>query len=287
MRSKNPSNTGRRVGVVGAIAAVLLLVSAGPARADTSQASARAVSLTLFQQPVVDSGTATATNDGSGETKTGPTSPALGVLGAQSVLGAGVLAQNAVSRNDGTSAACAGVVGAGGIIQIGPAGDCAVSQASPGGVVLNLAPLTTLTADAILAQCTAASNGTTTSTVTIVNGKVTTGTPPVETTLLSLPLHADPNTGLSIPAVVTLMLNEQTSPPPAGSVATSALHLQLLGGLGTGANLTIGAVACGPNASTNEIPTFVAKGLPLSALVVGGIGATVWVHRRRDHGAVA
>jgi hypothetical protein len=266
--------------------AALLLVAAPAALADTSQASGRAATLQLVGQPLVDTGVRAASNDGSGETVTGPTSPTLGVLGGQNVLAAGVLAQAARANNDGTSAACAGAVGAGGVIQIGDSGECTAQNGAPGGVVVNLAPLTTLTADAIFASCTAASDGTTSATVSIVNGKVVTGLPGAQTTLLNLPLNAAPNTGLSIPSVVTLMLNEQPANQEPGSITTTALHLQVLGALNGGADLKIGEVTCGPNASTNEIPTFVAKGLPLSAAVVGVVG-TVWFVRRRRTSAPA
>ncbi|GEM_PF-2636945 len=263
------------------VAALFLVVNAAPAFADTSQATAKAVSLTLFNAPVVDSGLRTSSNDGSGETTSGPTAPALSVLGTQSVLSAGVLTQQTVARNDGSSAACAGVVGAGGIVSIGQDGNCAVDQATPGGVVIDLAPLTTLKADAILAQCTASSTGQPTAKVTIVNGVVTTGTPPNTTTLLNLPLNAAPNTGLSVPNVLTLTLNEQPANQTAGTVTTTALHLQLLGGVNNGADLKIGEVACGPNATTEAVPAMVAKGLPVALGSVAVLGGGVLVMRRR------
>lgn len=274
-------------GVTAAVAAaVLLVVTALPAYADTSQAAARAASLTLLNTPVVDTGTRTSSNDGSTETTSGPTSPALSVLGGQSVLSAGVLTQQTIARNDGTSAACAGVVGAGGLVSIGNDGNCAVQQATPGGVVVNLAPATTLTADAILAQCTASSTGPPTAKVTIVNGVVTTGTPPTQATLLNLPVNAAPNTGLSVPGVVTLMLNEQPASEPAGTISTTALHLQLLGGVNNGADLRIGEVTCGPNATTSPTPAIVGRGLPVALGGVAAIGGVAVVVRRRRSGAV-
>src|SRR5581483_535902 len=138
-----------------------------------------------------------------------------------------------------------------------------------------------LKADAILAQCTASSTGQPTAKVTIVNGVVTTGTPPNTTTLLNLPLNAAPNTGLSVPNVLTLTLNDQPANQTAGTVTTTALHLQLLGGVNNGADLKIGEVACGPNATTEAVPAMVAKGLPVALGSVAVLGGGVLVMRRR------
>lgn len=282
MQPKSTPRTPRRLGVLVAIAGTLLFVTAAPALADTSEASARSVHLSLFGQTVVDTGTVEAANDGTTETTTGPTSPALSLLSGQTVLQAGLLPQNAVAGTDGSSAACAGVLGAGGLIQIGDGGNCAITQGDPGGLVVDLAPLVTLSADAVTAQCTAHSDGSTSVTVTIVNGKVTTGSPPAQSTVLTLPLHADvPNTGLDVPGIATILLNEQPASQPAGSVTTTALHVHVLDAAAGGLDLSIGTITCGPNGTTGEIPAIVAKGLPLTALVVAVLGTPVVLGRRR------
>ena len=210
-----------------------------------------------------------ATNPGDGEVKSGDTSPALGLLGTQTLLSAGVLAQDAVAGSDGTSAACAGAVGAGGSIQIGPSGECTATIGTPGGVVLQLG-LKTITADAIFASCTAASDGTVTGTASIVNA-VATGVVP-----LTIPLSPQPNQGINIPNIASLILNEQTT--GTGTITVSALHLTLLGNV---ADLTIGTVTCGPNAITEPIPTIPLKGLPLAFAIVGAFGGVMWMRRRR------
>lgn len=101
--------------VVGA--ATLMLLTAGPGSAATpvSQATATALTISVAASPA-DSGTTSATNDGSGEVKTGEANPPVSVLGNQQLLNLGVLAQDAtakVSGRDGVSAACSGVAGDG------------------------------------------------------------------------------------------------------------------------------------------------------------------------------
>lgn len=105
-----------RLGAIGA-AATLAAMAAGPALAAplVSQASANALTLSIAGN-LADTGTVTATNDGTGETKEGETTPPISVLGNQQLLNAGVLAQDATAQVDGTdgvSAACAGVAGEG------------------------------------------------------------------------------------------------------------------------------------------------------------------------------
>ncbi|MCX6396188.1 MAG: hypothetical protein NTV23_06860 [Propionibacteriales bacterium] len=86
------------------------------AAAPVSQASSNALTLSIAGSPT-SSGTVNATNDGTDESKTGETNPIVGVLGGQSLLNVGVLAQEAqakvASNGDGVSAACGGIAGEG------------------------------------------------------------------------------------------------------------------------------------------------------------------------------
>ena len=112
----------RALGTVGALA-VLTLVTAAPASAQTiSSAEATAVRGSVAGQPT-DSGTVRAVDEGSGVRVTGTARPSAAVLGNQRLLNAGVLAQEAtagVVDGAGTSAACAGVAGEGGsVAQVG------------------------------------------------------------------------------------------------------------------------------------------------------------------------
>ena len=110
------------LGAVSALA-VLTLVSAAPASAETlSHAEATAVRGSVAGQPA-DSGTVRAVDEGDGVQITGTASPPAAVLGNQRLLNIGVLAQEAtagVVDGAGTSAACAGVAGNGGsVAQVG------------------------------------------------------------------------------------------------------------------------------------------------------------------------
>ncbi len=77
-------------------------------------------------------GTFSATSDGQTASTSGNGQPALSVLGSQTLITSGVLVQQAVARNDGTSAACSGLVGTGGGISIGSDGTCTVTPAAAG-----------------------------------------------------------------------------------------------------------------------------------------------------------
>lgn len=102
-------------------AAGLALLATGPAFAAgyVSQAGANAVELSIAGN-TNGTGVATATNDGTTETRSGQTAPPLSVLKNQKLLDAGVAAQEATAGPTGTSAACAGLAGPGGsIAQIG------------------------------------------------------------------------------------------------------------------------------------------------------------------------
>jgi hypothetical protein len=258
-----------RVKVVLAIAAVFALTAA-PAWADTSQASARAVQLHLAGEDIVDSGTFSASNDGSGEQTSGDTGPALSVLGNQDVIQAGVLVQQAQANDDGTSAACAGVIGDGGLIQIGEGGDCTAEQFPTGGVEIDLGT-PVLVADAILAECIATTEGVA-GNATLLNATVAG---------INIPVDPGPNTVVGVPGVLTIVLNEQTLNND-GSLTVTAMHITVLGALGTPLiELWLGTVTCGPNASTPPINAFAPGGLPLAAAVAVLGGGAVWLTVRR------
>jgi len=265
-----------RIVVLLAVASGPLVGGAGPVWADTSQTTAQAATVQVLGQPVLSTGQVVASNDGTSQTKTGITTPPLSVLGAQTILSAGALFQDAVAADNGTSAACAGIVGPNGAVQIGPGQGCLVTGA-PTGVVLNLG-LAVLRADAITASCTANANGATTGTVTLVNARITDPTGAV--TLLALPANPTPNTPLGVPGILDIVLNEQSSAVP-GQLSVTALHLTLLGGLNSGTQVRLGTVTCGPNARTAPIPLMTSASLP----VAGGtllVGATAfWFVRRR------
>jgi hypothetical protein len=193
------------------------------------------------------------------------------VLGTQSTVTAGVLVQTAVARGDGTSAACAGLVGPGGSIQVGSNGDCTVVGAAAGGVTVNLPGLVTLKATAILEECTASSSGALTATAQLVDATLNL----LGQTAVSLPVN--PTAGQQVSAfLLTLGLNNQSN-PVAGQIKGTALSLSVLNTIG----LDIGTVTCGPNAVTAPSSVFPVKSLPIAggtAAILGGAGF-LWYRR--------
>lgn len=272
-----------RVAAVLAGGTALAVLAASPAMADTSQASASALQITLVGGGVASSGSASASNDGTTESISGDTSPALSVLGSQTVITAGVLGQDVRAFNDGTSAACAGVLGSGGTISVGAGGTCLVAPGAP--VTLTLGtdgPATiALVADAVYSSCTATSSPSATGTATLVNARITSTVLGVTTTLLSLPANPAPNTGLSVPGVLDITLNAQSSSTP-GQLSVTALNISAL--TDTLASVTIGSSSCGPNAVAPPIPVIPLAGAPL-ALGIGALAAVTGgglkLYRRR------
>jgi len=249
----------RRTCIALAAMAVVIVGAAGPALADTSLATAQAATVGLLGQPALSTGQVVASSDGTSQTRTGNRTPALSLLGGQTLLTTGAAFQDAVANTDGTSAACAGVVGPNGTAQVGPNQTCVVSGA-PTGVVVNLGAAV-LRADVITAECTARSNGTTTGGTTLANARITDATGAV--TLLALPANPAPNTALSLPGVVDLVLNRQSG--GAGQLSVTALDLSVLGAVNSGAQVRLGTVTCGPNALTAPIPLLSRAGLPVVA----------------------
>ncbi|ASW54794.1 choice-of-anchor P family protein [Plantactinospora sp. KBS50] len=261
----------------------MALVIASPALADTSQASASALQISLVGGGLASSGTATATNDGTTESISGDTNPPLSVLGGQTVITAGVLGQYVRAFNDGTSAACAGVLGSAGTFTIGSGGDCTVTPGAEVTLTLGTNGLATITlvADALYASCTATSSPSATGSASLVNARIVSTILGVPTTLLSLPANPAPNTGLSVPGVLSLTLNEQSSSTP-GELSVTALDISALGG--TLASVEIGAVDCGPNAVAPPVPAIPLAGAPIAlglGAIIAGTGGLV-LHRRRQ-----
>jgi hypothetical protein len=256
-------------GVAGA--AALGLATAGSAAADTSVATANAVTVGAVGVSAVNSGTASASNPGSGATQTTTQTPALSVLGGQGGITAGTLTQTAVARNDGSSAACAGLVGTGGVVTVGTDGTCTVAGGGSGGVQITLVAGTVIKADAILASCTATSAGTATNTVKLTNAKVYVAGI-ATTTLAASPAE---NSGVLVAGVAQLGLRATSAPSGSGSVQATALTINLLSG--TAAAVNLGTVTCGANAKTVPTDALPGPAAPLSAVALAVLG---WRFRR-------
>ncbi|HEX3541947.1 MAG TPA: hypothetical protein VHT75_16050 [Acidimicrobiales bacterium] len=288
-----------RAAGVGLTATVVVGMAAMPAYADTSTATANAATVSLGGASILTTGSCSSSNPGPAGTpaQTCGQTPSLSLLGTQTAIQAGVLAQQTVARGDGTSAACAGLIATGGTIQIGTAGDCTVTGAAPQGVVVNLGALAVVKADAILEQCTASSTGAPTITAKLINATISLlggGTTPI----VSAPPANDSLLNLG---VVTATLNEQPGidpathvayPTVAGRVTGTALDLSVLPALPGSPpliRLTVGTVTCGPNAVTVPTPAFPKAGMP----IVGGmvalaayLGWRFWLAPRRRQQAI-
>jgi hypothetical protein len=260
----------------GLIAGVAVLALAAPALAApfADQSSALALNVTVASLATVDSGTQTAVNDGTTATVTVSGSPLLSVLGAQTVVTAGALAETAVANNDGTTAACAGVTGEGGLAQVGSQTTCVTPGTS--GVGLALGGLIGVTANAIYATCTSAADGTTAGAGHIANGVVTLA----GITVATLDADAAPNTSITPPALsglVSIVLNKQTL--TGGQLTVTALSITALSG--TLASVNIGVVSCGPAADLAAVPALPKAGYGVAGGTLAGVALLAFAVRRR------
>ncbi|PRY16876.1 hypothetical protein [Kineococcus rhizosphaerae] len=264
-------------GLVGVGAALgLLLGVTGPAAAGawSTLSSATAASLTLAGSSAT-SGTATAAYDGTTDQTSGnPVTPVLAVDPTQPNVKAGVLVQQAKAFADGTAAACAGVVGAGGAVSIGPTGACTVTPGA-GGVVVEVPGALRIRATAITARCTAGPNGARSAGASLVGASVyTLGVLGAETKLADLSATPTVNSSLDVLSLVRLGTNLQTT-PANGAITSSALELTVLG---PAVSLKLGLVDCGPTKPTPAVPV---HGIPLAAGMLGVIGWAVFRNRER------
>ena len=251
----------RRGGVLALAAVAALLAGIAPASAAPGDGSAFGVqvSVTLLGGSPINVGPLAASNTA------GPTTATVASATVPGVLTTGVITSSA-TKNVATGAV--------------------TSQASTANVGLPLlAALGAVSANAIVAQCSATQAGET-GTTTLTNA-----------TLGSLgALAANPaaNTVIQINIagihVATLTLNEQI-PNADGSLTVNAFHLHLLGGavgaLGTG-DVIISSATCGPAAL--PVPMASGAGLWIGLGLLGAIAVplgAVTVRRRRASAAPA
>lgn len=130
----------KRAAVVGLGVGTLLLFSAAPSGAAVptgkdiapgdvvSQASGAAVDIRAGGQAPGGGSAYVAVNDGTIQQTTGAKVPELPVVGNQSFVAGGAIGQDAVATSGGLSAACAGVVGGNGQVQLGPDNTCLITN---------------------------------------------------------------------------------------------------------------------------------------------------------------
>lgn len=279
---------------VAAGAVTVMAANAAMAAPFATQATATALHLSVINPVVVvDTGVETAQNDGSTATVTASQQPLVSVLNGQSVLTASALGEVAVANNDGTSAACSGVTGQGGTVDVGNATNCTGAGTAP--VVLNLANVVgvvsaRIEADAISSTCVGAADGTATGEGKLVNASLVVTQPLLPNIVVALGTSIAPNTkllDLVSPAVATLLspivdvtLNKQST--TAGTLSVTALSVNALaGGL---ANVELANVTCGPAADLALVPAVPFAGIPVAlgtlAIIGGGVALTTKRRRR-------
>lgn len=205
-----------------------------------------------------------------------------------------------MANNDGTSAACAGVVGEGGSVDVGDPLDCGIPGTEPVEIQLADALLVTasIQADAITATCTGAADGTVSGDAVLTNAQLVVSAPPLVNVEVDLATDVAPNTNaldVLSPTVAELLsplvdvtLNEQVPLDPEesgdgyyGGLSVTAISVDALdGGL---ADVDLGTVTCGPSADLALVPAVPLAGLPiaLGTLAVAGGGAALVTRRRQ------
>jgi len=285
------------------IAGASLLLLAGPAAADTSQAQATAARVKVGTSTAVSTGPVSATNagpGGPGEVPPGGSRSSVSVFPGLQLVTAGAFAQEAraLNVNDnggnlGISYACAGALGgASAVLAIGANGSCTASNVAPGGVTVNLTPgtgLASLAADAVYARCTANSKGLPTGSSTIVNLSLgALGIAPIALvangTVNQNPLAGVSAATLALANIASITMNEQTfSPGPGatngGRITVRALHIVLLN---DASDIVIGEAICGPNAIALDVSIFSGPALPVAATGAAIVGVAFFVRRRRQ-----
>lgn len=279
-------NTARNAALAAGVCLATIFGAASPAMADTSNAYAQALNVSLLGVVGAHTTPSQVANDGTQPTQTAnPGTPAL--VGAQNVIKAGVLVQQATAWKEGRDAACAGLAGNGGVVAIGNDGTCTVS--GNGGIAIELlnVPLVgsvTLKADAVTASCSATSLGDLKAVSSLANLRLETSTPnvlgPPTVTSTSLAGSTAPNTGLTVPKllgldVATLMINQQSFDAVNNSVSASALRINLLGTGLLGTTIEVGNVKCGETKYTPALPV---HGLPIAG---GALAVAMWFGRHR------
>lgn len=261
MRQKLVVRRAGKLGAVAAAGAAALIALAPAAFADTSQASANALTITLVP---ITTGIESASNPGGQPPVSAGDQPALSILANEHDITVGAAQQTATAFGNGYSAACAGGFGNGGQLQIGSDGTCSLNSGEAGGITIGGANgMGLLEVNAAVESCAASSTSPPVAAAQELN-LVIAGSP------VALPPTVPPN-DVIIPGV--LELNRQSV--SGGQIKATALYVPLLG-------LSIGNVTCGPNAQTSPTSVFPVKSLP----IVGGTaavciaGGLVWWRRR-------
>lgn len=283
-----------------ATAAALIALTTGVANAATvSQSDASAIQVAALSVPLIPD--SRAVDDGSTARVVRSLEGAIPLLPGENLVNTGVYAQTAIANNDGTSLACAGIVGTGGALSLGEDGTC-TATGTTGPALLNLPGFTVagtgftfrLQASSLYSFCTAGpadsasgfTAGSTLANVTLIAQATVLGIPGP---LVRIPI--DLNQPVSIPApfssVISLDLNKVDTAGPQTSA--TALHIGL-GPNSSIASIDLGRTVCGANALTADVPALplTPGGLATAAGTLVFLGGSVYAGRRlRGRGAAA
>lgn len=277
-------------------AAALTVLTAGTAQAATvSQAEASAIQIAALSVPLIPD--SEAANDGSVPTVTDSLDGLIPLFPGVSLTNTGVYDQTAVARDDGTSAACAGIVGNGGTLSVGDDGTCVPSTSGP--AIVNLPSFAVagtgfrfrLEASALYSYCTAGpsdattgfSAGSTLANVTLIAQTVILGIPGPE---VKIPINADGSFSIPAPfsSVISLDVNKVDTTGPQTSA--TALHIGM-GPNSSIASIDIGKSVCGGNALTADVPSLplTPAGIATAAATAAVLGGSVYAGRKMRKGS--
>lgn len=282
-----------------AAGAVVALTTGAANAATISQSDASAIQIAALSVPLIPD--SHAVNDGSTPRVVQTLQGAIPLLPGENLVNTGVYSQTSIASNNGTSAACAGIVGTGSALSLGNDGTC-TADTTNGPAIINLPGFTVagtgftfrLEASALYSYCTAGpadatsgfSAGSTLANVTLVAQASVLGIP---SPAIRIPINL--NGSVSIPApfssVISLDINKVDTTAPQTSA--TALHIGL-GPNSSIASIDLGKTVCGTNALTKDVPTlpFTPGGIATAAGTVVFLGGSMYVGRRlRSRSAAA
>ncbi len=302
MKHARARSGARRFAMTAVAAGVATVLSASAALAApyATQASATALHLELVGTAlVVDTGAELARNDGSEETVSSSEQPLLTVLAGQQVLAAGALGEVAVAHNDGRSAACSGVAGRGGAVEVGNPAGCVTPGDAP--LVLHLVDVlgivsARIEAEAVTATCATSPDGATSGGANLAGARLVVSQPLRRDVVVDLGTEVAPNTdlfSLTSPAVAALLtplvrvgLNVQAPLEPTklgdgyhGGLSVTAIKVDAVGG--ALADVRLARVTCGPSADLAMVPAIPLAGVPVALGTLAVVGGGVAIVTRR------
>jgi hypothetical protein len=229
------------VGVTLLASSLAIAASTGTAAADDVSGSATALpGISILGNTLLGTPACTGTGTPAGASDTCQVQP---ILDLQPLADVGALSQDVQVDTNGHVAACAGLIGEGGTLEIGGPEGCTANGGTGRGLeVLGVLPGITpaiLGLNAAYATCSASATGAT-GAAAVVQGLTILGTPVGDV------LDAPPNTDISVLGLANIRINTQT--PIPGGLRVTALEVDVLGLL----NLKVGEATCAVDDINND-----------------------------------